>query len=105
MLSIGVGVHVACGKKFNYYSFGGSASMYTACGCGLQVRVAAGGSFQSGILPLAVSYRKQHRTFLLKIFKVIWYQNLRLIKLDTMVNKLLKSDHKQENYSYLKKSY
>ena len=51
MLSIGVGVHVhaACGKKFSYYSFGGSASMYTACGCGLQVRVAAGGSFQSGI--------------------------------------------------------
>ena len=54
-----VGVHVrgcgmrlagaACGKKFNYYSFGGSASMYTACGYGLQVRVAACGSFGSGI--------------------------------------------------------
>ena len=70
-----------------------------ACKCGLQLAVvfSQGSNFAAS--------RKQHRTFLLKIFKVIWYQNLRLIKLDTMVNKLLKSDHKQENYSHLKKSY
>ena len=36
---------------------------------------------------------------------VIWYQNLRLMKVDTMVKKLLKSDHKQGSYSHSKKSY
>ena len=82
----------ACGKKFNCYSFSGSDSMYTACGCGLRVRV-------------VVVFGQQQRTFLLKIVKVIWYQNLRLIKLDAMVKKILKSDQKQGNYSHLKKSY
>ena len=72
--------------------------MYTACGLRLGVVFGQGSNF-------AASYRKQHRTFLLKIFKGIWYQNLGLIKLDTMVKKLLKFDHKRENYRHLKKSY
>ena len=66
----------ACGKKFNWYSYGGSVSMYTACGCGLRVWFAACGNFQSGIKFCC----KLHRTFFLLIFKVIWYQNLHLIK-------------------------
>ena len=54
-----------------------------ACKCGLRHAVVFGQG-----LNFAASYRKQHRTFLLKIFKAIWYQNLRLIKLDTMVIKI-----------------
>ena len=96
--------------------------MYVGAACRFQVRLTVKNSIAIvlvGVLPctrlagavvfcqgsnFAASY-KEHRTFLLKIFKVIWYQNLRLIKLDTMVKKLLKSHHKQGSYSHLKKSY
>ena len=61
--------------------------MYTTCRCGswLTLVLGQGSNFATS--------HKQYRTDIRKIFKVIWHQYLRFVKLNTMVKEFSESNN------------